>query len=300
MRLIVPQNQPPIPLRAYLARALPGVPAGALRRMLAGRQVKRNGERLDAGSLVRGGDALTVYLPKGLAREPADGAAAQAAAGGPEIPTVYEDGRIWLVSKPRGIASRGADDPRGEPGVLEYLQRRLEARGEGGPLALCHRLDHQTGGLLLLAKDAASEAALREAFARREVEKLYTCLTVGTPEPEQAELRAYLRKDARAARVTVRGIPFAGAAPIRTAYRVLHSGPVARVEVRLITGRTHQIRAHLAHIGHPVLGDDKYGDRAANRAHGARVQRLWATGLTLHGAALGGLDGRSFHIEAPF
>ena len=289
MRHVVPKDQPPAELRAYLARALPGVPAWALRRVLAGRQVKRNGERLDADSPVHGGDELAVYLPKALAGEPAAG-------DGPEIPTVYEDERILLVNKPQGIASRGADDPRGEPGVLEHLN----LRGEGCPLALCHRLDHQTGGLLLFAKDAVTEAALREAFARRAVEKLYTCLTVGTPEPEEAELCAYLRKDARKARVTVRDAPFAGALPIRTAYRVLRAGPIARVEVRLITGRTHQIRAHLAHIGHPVLGDDKYGNRAANRAHNARAQRLWATGLTLHGAALGDLDGRSFQIEAPF
>jgi len=260
---------------------------------LAGRQIKRGGTRLDAGDWIHGGDELTVYLPQELAGR---AVAPEASA----IPTVYEDERIWLVNKPRGIASRGADDPRGEPGVLELLQKLSGMRGAQRPPVLCHRLDHQTGGLLLLAKDAVTEAALREAFARRTVEKLYTCLTVGMPEPERAELCAYLRKDARAARVTVRDAPFAGAHPIRTAYRVLEAGAVARVEVRLITGRTHQIRAHLAHIGHPILGDDKYGYRAANRAHGARAQCLWATGLTLRGSALGDLDGRSFAVEAPF
>jgi len=287
MRHFVPHHQPLVELRVYLAQALPDVPGWALRRILADKQVKRNGARLDASDLVRGGDELTVYLPKGLANKVADA---------PKIPTVYEDERIWLVNKPQGIPSQGADDPRGEPGVLEYLQERSKTPS----LALCHRLDHQTGGLLLLAKDTETEGLLRRAFAHQNVEKLYTCLTVGTPEPKQAELCAFLRKDAKAAHVTVREKPFAGASPIRTNYRVLESGPVARLEVQLITGRTHQIRAHLAFIGHPILGDDKYGDRAANRVHGVRTQRLWATGLTLRGGALGGLDGRSFWVEAPF
>ena len=290
MRHTVPHGQPSVALRAYLARSGLGVPAWAVRRMLADRQIKRNGVRLAADDLVHGGDELTLYLPKSLADHET----------APSIPTVYEDARIWLVNKPQGIASQGADDPRGEAGVLERLHQQLDTRGEHCPLTLCHRLDHQTGGLLLLAKDPATGAALREAFARRDIEKLYTCLTVGTPEPERAELCAYLRKDAVAARVAVRDAPFARAQPIRTAYRVLEGGPIARLEVRLITGRTHQIRAHLAHIGHPVLGDDKYGDRTANRAHGARAQRLWATGLTLRGGALGDLDGRSFAVDAPF
>lgn len=297
MRHVVPIAQGPVELRVYLARALPGVPGWAVRKALAERQVKRDGRRLEAGELVRGGDVLTVYLPKELAAR----SAAEAHGGGAPIPTVYEDERIWIVNKPQGIASQAADDPLGEPGALELLRREYEARGESGRLWLCHRLDHNTGGLLLLAKSAEVEAALREAFARRDVEKLYTCLTVGTPSPERAELRAYLRKDAKAARVTVRGKPFAGALPIETGYRVLEAGDIARLEVLLITGRTHQIRAHLAFIGHPILGDDKYGDRAVNRARGARTQRLWATGLVLRaGGALNDLDGRRFSADAPF
>ncbi|MCL2810494.1 MAG: RluA family pseudouridine synthase [Clostridia bacterium] len=287
MRLFVPPHQPPVELRTYLAQALPDVPGWALRWILANKQVKRNGMRLDAWDLVHSSDELTVYLPKELVGK---------AMTPPEIQTVYEDERIWLVNKPQGIASQGVDDPRGEPGVLEHLQERSNARW----LAVCHRLDHQTGGLLLLAKDSETEGLLRQAFAHQNVEKLYTCLTVGTPEPKQAELFAFLCKDAKAARVTVRDTPFAGALPIRTNYRVVEPGSIARVEAGLITGRTHQIRAHLAFIGHPILGDDKYGDRGANRAHGARAQRLWATGLTLHGSMLGDLDGRSFWVKAPF
>jgi len=284
---MIPSDQSAMELGAYLARALPGTPPWAIRRILADRQVKREGARLAASDCVYAGDELTIYLPKGFANKAVDP---------PKIPTVYEDKRIWLVNKPQGIACQGADDPHGQFGVLELLQ----GQSKNHALALCHRLDHQTGGLLLFAKDGETEGLLRHAFAHQRIDKLYTCLTVGTPEPERAELRAFLGKDAKAARVTVRDVPFAGALPIRTAYRVLESGPIARVEMRLITGRTHQIRAHLAYIGHPILGDDKYGDRAANRAHGVRTQRLWATGLALHGGTLGSLDGLRFEVKAPF
>ncbi len=298
MRHMIPKDVEPVELRVYLARALSGMPEWVVRKVLAERQVKREGRRLEAAEQVRGGEELVIYLP----REAMNRAGAESAAHRePEIPTVYEDAHIWLVNKPQGIASQRADDPRRTPGVLECLQAALDARGERCELRLCHRLDHQTGGLLLLTKGAEAEALLREAFARRALEKTYTCLVAGTPEPTEATLTAYLRKNAEAARVTVRDGPFAGAQPIETAYRVLCAGDIARLEVRLITGRTHQIRAHLAHIGHPVLGDDKYGDRALNRRQGARVQKLWATRLVLHvGGALADLNGRAFVAEAPF
>lgn len=114
-------------------------------------------------------------------------------------------------------------------------------------------------------------------------------------------MQAWLRKDAQLSRVAVTDYPAHGAQQILTGYRVLKDGENARLEVELITGRTHQIRAHLAHIGHPILGDDKYGDRQLNRRLGLRRQQLWATRLVVHaGGALAYLDGRSFSVQCPF
>ena len=116
----------------------------------------------------------------------------------------------------------------------------------------------------------------------------------GTPEPAEKTLRAWLLKDAQAAHVRVLDAPQKGALPIETRYRVLsEEGGLSRLEVDIPTGRTHQIRAQLAHIGHPILGDDKYGDRALNRKYGVRAQRLWAVRLTLW-------DGRAFETKEPF
>lgn len=283
MHHTIAPDQPPVPLVRYFELALPQVPGWAKRAALKARQVKRGGIRLAPEDLVQGGQVLTIYLPKG-----ALGAA-------PPIPVVYGDDRILLVEKPRGLTVADGDGPG--PSLTALL------RGQTGCqwLMPCHRLDHLTGGLLLLAKDEAAHSLLLEAFAARRLEKLYTCLTLGTPKPQAGILEAYLRKDAQAAQVQVRGHPFPGGQPIRTGYRVLQAGEVARLEVTLYTGRTHQIRAHLAHVGHPVLGDDKYGDREANRRHRARAQQLWATSLTLHvGGELAYLDGQRWVIDPPF
>ena len=114
-------------------------------------------------------------------------------------------------------------------------------------------------------------------------------------------MRAYLRKDAQISRVSVTDYPARGAQEILTRYRVLEAQQNARLEVELMTGRTHQIRAHLAHIGHPILGDDKYGDRALNRELGLKRQQLWATRLVFQAdGALSYLNGRSFSVRCPF
>ncbi|MCL1964186.1 MAG: RNA pseudouridine synthase, partial [Firmicutes bacterium] len=155
-------------------------------------------------------------------------------------------------------------------------------------------LDVMTGGLVLLAKDARALAVAEDAFARHALAKGYRALVRGCPTPKEAILTAYLRKDAERARVRVLDRAAEGTVPIETRYRVVEAGEeISRVEIGLITGRTHQIRAHMAHIGHPILGDDKYGDRAFNRDHGARRQKLWATRLVLW-------DGRAFEVEEGF
>jgi 23S rRNA-/tRNA-specific pseudouridylate synthase len=119
--------------------------------------------------------------------------------------------------------------------------------------------------------------------------------------PPKAECRAWLVKDARRAKVRVTDRPEPDARPIVTGYEVLESGPVSRLRVHLVTGRTHQIRAHLAALGHPLLGDDLYGDREFNRRDKARSLKLCAVSLTLDtGGRLPALDGRTFTIEPPF
>lgn len=238
-----------------LARNLPELPGWRLRQAFAQRDVKCNGKRIAADALVSAGDVLHVYTPE----------------AGEPLRILFEDDAYAVIDKRQGMPTQG-----------EGSVEAAFARQTGRVALACHRLDVQTGGLLLLAKGEASRQLAEEAFAEHRVEKIYQAEVCGHPTRSSATLKAYLRKDSEAARVRIYDAPVSGALPIETRYRTLAiHADTALLEIMLVTGRTHQIRAHLAHIGHPVLGDDKYGNRAVNRAHNVRRQRLWATRLTL-------------------
>ena len=263
-----------MPAGRYLRRAWPMVPAHALRDAFKRRDVKINGARAGESDPVSAGDRIELFLPDRYLPAP--------------VETVFDDGHLIACVKPQGLPVDVDADGIGADTLLSRV-RKLHPGAQ-----LCHRLDAQTGGLLLLAKTEAARDEAIEAFAQRRVHKTYRCLVRGTPEPAEKTLRAWLLKDAQAAHVRVLDAPQKGALPIETRYRVLsEEGGLSRLEVEIPTGRTHQIRAQLAHIGHPILGDDKYGDRALNRKYGVRAQRLWAVRLTLW-------DGRAFETKEPF
>ncbi len=274
---MIPGDVKPMRLDKYLLRVLPGVPAWAVREAFSRRDVKMDGLRVGAEELAKPGARVTVY-----------GIRVQKA----RLDVVYEDENILLINKPAGISVQADDGGGATVEDLALAHVRLNDPEVPAPKA-CHRLDNQTCGLLLLAKTEAAQTLYLTAFKERTVKKTYVCLVKGTPEPESAVLHAYLLKDAKAARVKVSDASVPGALPIATGYRVVEKGPVSRLEVDLITGRTHQIRAQLAHIGHPVLGDDAYGDRALNREQGAKRLMLCAVSLTLP-------DGRGFSVLPPF
>ena len=273
-----------------------GVSPRAARQALAKRDVRLDGERVGDGSLrVCAGQEIRAYWPKSAL------GAREKAAKRP-LDVVYEDEHVLLIVKPQGIPSQEEDDPCAGDTALTRAIAYLDAAGERTDrVRLCHRLDVQTGGLLLIAKDDAAYEAAYRAFAERTVRKFYVCRVKGCPAKPEAVMRAYLRKDAELSRVSVTDHPASGAAEIATAYRVMEGGECARLEIELLTGRTHQIRAHLAHIGHPILGDDKYGDRALNRRLGLRKQQLWAVRMLVQAdGALSYLSGRTFECECPF
>ena len=218
----------------------------------------------------------------------------QALANGFEI--VYIDTGIIAANKPAGISVAAAD------GGESTLEERL--RAVYGTVYPVHRLDQATSGIVLFARNGQAKQALDDAMRQRTVEKYYVCRVKGVPEPREATLTAYLSKDEAAARVFVFDQPRPGAKEIVTAYRVLScTKGTSALEVKLITGRTHQIRAHMAHIGHPLLGDEKYGDFAFNRAQSVKGLYLCAVRVTFRfekGSPLSYLNGKTLAVVPPF
>ncbi len=220
--------------------------------LLKNKEIKVNGKRVDKNCPLAVGDTVCYYLTQKQAEKPA-------------FYPVYEDENILVVDKESGVNSAA---------VFAALTR-------AGEYYFIHRLDRNTQGLLVFAKTKGAEKALLQAFRDREVEKKYHALCFGSFAKKEGVLTAYLKKDAARALVKISDAPAAGYEKIVTEYRVLSTkGEYTQVEITLHTGKTHQIRAHFAHIGCPVVGDMKYGDEGKNKGLKAARQCLVAKSLT--------------------
>ena len=273
---------------AFIRRFLPELTPQVLRACFEHRDVKLDGKRVKPDVRVATGQTVMVYCMEQKAEA---------------ISVVYEDDDVLLINKRAGVSVE--PDERGGVSLTELAARHVRAKAPDAtfmPVA-CHRLDNQTCGLTLFAKNQRAADILLRAFRDRTMDKRYICLVKGVMKPPTATCRAFLLKDANAARVTILDHDARGARPIITEYETISSDvATSRLLVHLVTGRTHQIRAHMAALGHPLMGDDVYGDRAFNRAHHAQGKlMLCAASLTLQtGGALPQLDGRTFRIDCPF
>lgn len=289
MRKIAVETTVPIRLSKWLAGAFPSMSKGTVTTALRKKDVRVNGRRIREDVELSCGDEVTLYISD------------EKLLGVP-LEVIWLSESLIVPVKPAGVLTK-AD---GEADMEARASKWLESRGEP-PLALaCHRLDSGTGGLLMLARSLEAEATVRDLMERGKIRKTYHCIVRGTPEPSRATLTAYMKKDIEKGYVSVFDKPVPGAKTAITEYVVLQTdGACSLLEIILHTGRTHQIRAHMAHIGHPVLGDDKYGDRAFNREYKARRQKLWACRLEFQFSPgecplLGDLAGRVLESTAPF
>ena len=250
-------------LDKFLYEKVPSLSYGILRKYLKENKIKVDGKqqplsfRLSAGNIVR------------LYADPS---------GSISFVPVYEDESLLIANKPAGLPVCGQEDA---DTLLTRAQTYLRTQGQDPlSLRLCHRLDTGTSGLVLLAKTPQAEAFFTQLIRDRALCKKYLCVTFGRPVPESDTLQDYLIKNSEKGTVRIVSAPLPGAKEITTRYRTLAvSGRLALLEVTLITGRTHQIRAHLASIGCPILGDSKYGNQAANRELKFKYQALCAYSL---------------------
>ena len=241
--------------------------------LLKKRDIKVNGVRVGKNVPVKRGDEVVYYTTPKQEDKPSHN-------------KIYEDENVYIADKFSGVSSEG-------------LFSELAASGE---FYAVHRLDRNTQGLIIYAKNKTAEEELLAAFREKRIEKTYIALCKNSFRQKQATLSAYLKKDDKKSVVKVLSAPEKGAEKIITEYRVEEdSGDIALVKITLHTGKTHQIRAHMAFMGCPVLGDEKYGDEALNSKYGARRQRLIAKYLSFNlGGTLSYLNGKRFESGFDF
>ncbi len=273
----------------FLRRELKGVPRSRVYRMLRRGEVRVNGGRVKADYRLEAGDEVRVPP---ASRRSHGAAPARSAVGALEASIVFEDRELLVVNKPSGVAVHGGSGV--SHGVIELLRA---ARPELSHLSLVHRLDRETSGCLVLAKRRSALKALHALFREGKVEKNYLALVVGDWQYGERVVEAPLlvrhrRGGERYVIVSVDGKAAVTRFRLARRYRDL-----SLLQCQPLTGRTHQIRVHLSHVGHPIAGDERYGDAEVNR----RLARSGLRRLFLHAQSIAfpDGDGNERHFTAP-
>ncbi|HIY27284.1 MAG TPA: RluA family pseudouridine synthase [Candidatus Acutalibacter pullistercoris] len=304
--VIIGKNDAGQRLDKFLTKTYPNLPQSVLYKCIRTKDVKRNGKRCQRDDRLQEGDELSLYWQEEFfqtAPKEYDFLKAPKA-----LSIVYEDENMMLLDKKPGLIVH-PDQNYHFDSLIARVQRYLYDKGEYDPQgenafapALVNRIDRNTGGIVLAAKNAEALRILNQKVKDRELVKLYLCVVCGRLSQKEGLLTGYLEKNEAQNRVYILKKPKEGAKAIRTKYRVLaEKRDFSLLEVELLTGRTHQIRAHFASIGHPLAGDGKYGKNAVNKGTGFPYQALYSYKLGFRFQTDGGLlqylDGREFSVE---
>ena len=291
MKILKVKCLAPTRLDNYLMQQFPALNPGRLNKALRENKIKLNGKKQPLSTRVMAGDEIKLFILDNVldADKRVDGPAWKNARGPAQV--VYDCPQILIVNKPAGLAVDGPDDDTLLNRALLYLNQQGEYKeNDVYTPALCHRLDTGTSGLVIIAKTPEAEELFLAAIKSREVKKTY--------------LGGYLLKDADRGIVKIVEDKQPGAKDVETRYETIAvSGRLALLKVQLITGRTHQIRAHMASIGCPILGDSKYGNNTANRELKLKYQALCAWELTMphfNQPDFEFLSGKTFHAPKPW
>ncbi len=235
---------------------IPQINTNTFYKLLRKKDIKVNNKRVNKNILVNENDEILVYIPENIIEKKEN------------INKIYEDDNIIIIDKPINIEVTGENS-------LTTIIHKLYNENDFKPMP-CHRLDRNTSGLILFAKNSKSLNILLQKFKNKEIEKHYLALVYGIPNKIQERKMAYLFKDNKKSQVYISDIPKKGYVKIITKYKILqkNSNNTSILDVQIETGKTHQIRAHLAHMGYPIIGDGKYGINKINQEFKKKYQML--------------------------
>ncbi len=298
-------------LDRFVAKSLPLLPSALLQKYIRLKRIKVNGGRAERDYRLKEGDVLQLYINDEFFDKPREENMFLTLFR-PSLEIVYEDENLMLLNKRPGLVVH-ADETEKVNTLINHIQAYLYQKREWNPRwenaftpALCNRIDRNTGGIVIAAKNAETLRIINEKIRDREIDKRYLCITLGAPKPAEGKIECFLLKDEKKKQVAVYHKPIPGGKTALTKYRTLEKrGELALVEVELLTGRTHQIRASFADLGCPLLGDGKYGRGEVNKRYGETRQALYSYKLTFDfptdAGLLNYLKGRSFEVETvPF
>jgi len=306
--LTVSKNDANQRLDRFVGKAVPLLPDSLLQKYIRLKRIKVNGKGAHRDDKVKTGDILQLYINDEFFETPTE-VNAYLKVSAPKLSVVYEDENILLVDKKPGVLCHSAGEWTYDT-LIANIQAYVYQKGEWNPRAenafapaLCNRIDRNTGGIVIAAKNAEALRIMNEKIRQREIDKYYLCAVHGRPSPKEGTLRGFIFKDASKNQVYVKKQSCPGAKEAITEYRTLRTKDgLSLVECRLMTGRTHQIRAQMAANGTPLLGDGKYGAERINREYGEKYQALYSYRLKFafkeDAGVLNYLAGQSFSVES--
>lgn len=300
-------------LDKFVLKATRALPLSLMYKYIRTKRIKVNGRRAEQKQMLAAGDLVEMYIPDEFFVPKTD--SSEFSRASVKLSILYEDDNLLLCDKRPGLLAHTGDRDEADSASLSeretllfQIQAYLVQKGEYDPNrehsfapALCNRIDRNTGGIVIAAKNAEALREMNEQIRLGNVHKTYLCAVHGKMEKKEDVLRGYLFKNTKTKTVTVTDHPTRGAKEIITGYRTLAYTPTATLSllrVELFTGRTHQIRAHMASIGHPLLGEGKYGVNRADRSLGYRYQALYSYSVAFQipDGSLAYLNNRRFTV----